>query len=151
VKKCQNQKAIYIDIFLPEKELKKQINGIVTDSLELEASKNPDTCNAFKIYALLATENEIADMRKNYIAGGWGYGHTKKAILDKILTDFAEQRKTFDHYMANRNELDKVLAEGADKARAVAKKVILRVRHKLGYLWVVSKLMIWGMFQLTFS
>ena len=132
--KMSKSKGNIIDIFLPEKELKKQINGIVTDSLELEASKNPDTCNAFKIYSLLANENEIADMRKNYIAGGWGYGHTKKAILDKILTDFAEQRKTFDHYMANRNELDKVLAEGADKARAIAKKVILRVRHKLGYL-----------------
>lgn len=132
--KMSKSKGNYIDIFLPEKELKKQINSIVTDSLELESPKNPDTCNAYKIYALLASENEIAEMRKNYVEGGWGYGHTKKAILDKILIGFSEERKRFDHYMSNRNELDKVLAEGANKARAVAQSVIKRVRHKLGYL-----------------
>lgn len=132
--KMSKSKGNYIDIFLPEKELKKQINSIVTDSLELESPKNPDTCNAYKIYALLATENEITEMRKNYTAGGWGYGHTKKAILDKILIGYSEERKRFDHYISNRNELDKVLAQGADKARAVAQNVIKRVRHKLGYL-----------------
>ncbi|MBL7897714.1 MAG: tryptophan--tRNA ligase, partial [Crocinitomicaceae bacterium] len=126
-------KGNIIDIFLPEKELKKQVNSIVTDSLELADSKNPDTCNAFKIYSLFATPEEIEVMRKNYVAGGWGYGHTKKAILDKILNDFSEERKRFDYYMANRNEIDKVLSEGAEKARKVARNVIERVRVKLGY------------------
>lgn len=132
--KMSKSKGNIIDIFLPEKELKKQVNGIVTDSLELEAPKNPDTCNAFKLYALLASKTEAEEMRKNYLAGGWGYGHTKKAILDKILTGFAEERKRFDHYNSNRAEIDKVLAEGAEKARILARTVLSRVRKKLGYL-----------------
>lgn len=132
--KMSKSKGNYIDIFLPEKELKKQVNSIVTDSLELEQPKNPDACNAFKIYSLLGDENSIAEMRKNYLAGGWGYGHTKKAILEIILSKFAEERKRFDYFMANRNEVDKVLFDGADKARKVAREVILRVRKKLGYL-----------------
>lgn len=132
--KMSKSKGNIIDIFLPEKELKKQINGIITDSLELADPKNPDECNAFRIYSLLASENEIAEMRKNYLAGGWGYGHTKKAILDKILSDFSEERKQFEYYMSNKNELDKVLGEGAAKAKLVAQSVLQRVRHKLGYL-----------------
>jgi tryptophanyl-tRNA synthetase len=132
--KMSKSKGNIIDIFLPEKELKKQVNSIVTDSLGLEEPKNPDTCNAFAIFALLADKTAIDDMRTNYQKGGWGYGHTKKAILDTILTKFAEERRQFDHYMANRAELDRVLKIGADKARAVAKAVIARVRKKVGYL-----------------
>lgn len=131
--KMSKSRGNIINLFLPEKELKKQVNNIITDSLELEAPKNPETCNAFKLYAVLASESETAEMRKNYLAGGWGYGHTKKAILDKILVDYAEARARFDHYMANRAELDKVLAEGAEKARAVAQGVLKRVRKNLGY------------------
>jgi len=132
--KMSKSKGNIIDIFLPEKELKKQVNAIVTDSLELEQPKNPDTCNAFKLYSLLADSNSIAEMRKNYLAGGWGYGHTKKAILETILTKFSEERKRFDYFMTNRNEIDKVLLEGAGKAQQVARSVISRVRKKLGYL-----------------
>ena len=132
--KMSKSKGNIIDIFLPEKELKKQINSIITDSLELEVSKNPDTCNAYKIYALLATKEEIQTMRTNYTNGGWGYGHTKKAILDLILNRFADERTKFDYYMNNKTELDKILAEGATKARVVAHEVIQRVRKKLGYL-----------------
>lgn len=72
-------------------------------------------------------------MRKNYTAGGWGYGHTKKAILDKILTDFAAERKRFDYFISNKTEIDKVLQDGAVKARKVARNVVERVRAKLGY------------------
>lgn len=132
--KMSKSKGNIIDLFLPEKELKKQVNSIVTDSLELADPKNPETCNAFKIYALFARETEVDQMRENYTAGGWGYGHTKKAIVDKILTDYAEERKKFDYYMNNRGELDLVLASGAAKARTVAKQVLNRVREKLGYL-----------------
>lgn len=132
--KMSKSRGNIINIFLPEKELKKQVNGIVTDSLELEAPKNPDTCNAFKLFSVLATSAEITTMRQQYEAGGWGYGHTKKAILDKILTGLAEDRKRYDYYMSNRGELDKVLAEGASKARSIARPVLNRVRQKLGYL-----------------
>lgn len=132
--KMSKSKNNYIDIFLPEKELKKQVNGIVTDSLGLEESKNPDTCNAFKIYSLLASSAEIATMRENYIKGGWGYGHTKKAILDKILFDYADARSKYDYFMNNKTEIDAVLFDGAERARKVAKSVLARVREKLGYL-----------------
>ncbi|MBK7129986.1 MAG: tryptophan--tRNA ligase [Crocinitomicaceae bacterium] len=132
--KMSKSKGNILDIFLPEKELKKQVNSIVTDSLELADPKNPDTCNAFKIYSLFASKDEVEQMRKNYSAGGWGYGHTKKAILDKILNDFADERKKFEYYMNHRSELDQVLASGANKARNVAKQVLNRVREKLGYL-----------------
>ena len=72
-------------------------------------------------------------MRKNYIDGGWGYGHTKKAILEKILDTFSVEREKFNYFMENKNEIDKVLAEGAEKAKLVAQDVISRVRKKIGY------------------
>lgn len=131
--KMSKSKGNYINIFLPEKQLKKQINSIVTDSLELEEPKDPDSCNAFAIYSLLADEAKVAEMRKNYTAGGWGYGHTKKAILDLILEKFKDVREKYDYYMNNKAELDKVLAEGAAKAKVVADDVMGRVRSKLGY------------------
>lgn len=131
--KMSKSRNNYINIFLPEKQLKKQVNSIVTDSKELDESKDPDTCNAFAIYALLANDTQIAEMRNNYINGGWGYGHTKKAILELILEDFKEAREKFNYYMENKGELDKVLAEGAAKAKVVADEVLGRVRAKLGY------------------
>lgn len=132
--KMSKSKGNIINIFLPEKQLKKQVNSIVTDSKELEESKDPDICNAYKLYALLADEDQVATMRQNYINGGWGYGHTKKAIFELILEKYADVREKFNYYMENKGELDKVLAEGADKARLVAKDVISRTRQKLGYL-----------------
>lgn len=131
--KMSKSRGNYINIFLPEKQLKKQINSIVTDSLELEEPKNPDTCNAFNIYALLANEQQIKEMRNNYTAGGWGYGHTKKAILELLLEGHKTERETFDFYMNNKGELDKVLAEGAEKANEIAQTVLSRVRKNLGY------------------
>lgn len=131
--KMSKSRGNLINIFLPENELKKQINSIVTDSLALEEPKNPDSCNAFKIYSVLANSDERERMRQNYLAGGWGYGHTKKAILDKILSDFAEDRKLFNYYTSNRSELDQVLKHGSEKARNIASQVLKRVREKLGY------------------
>jgi tryptophanyl-tRNA synthetase len=131
--KMSKSRGNTINIFLPEKQLKKQINSIVTDSLELEESKDPDTCNAYIIYALLADEQQITAMRENYINGGWGYGHTKKAILELILENFKTEREKYNYFMENKAELDKVLAEGAGKAKLVAADVISRVRAKTGY------------------
>jgi tryptophanyl-tRNA synthetase len=131
--KMSKSRGNTINIFLPEKQLKKQINSIVTDSLELEESKDPDTCNAYIIYALLADDQQITAMRENYINGGWGYGHTKKAILELILENFKTEREKYNYFMENKAELDKVLAEGAGKAKLVAADVISRVRAKTGY------------------
>lgn len=131
--KMSKSKGNIINIFLPEKQLKKQINKIETDSTPLEEPKNPDTCNAFAIYKLLASENQVEEMRQNYLAGGYGYGHAKKAILELILTKYAKQRELFNHYMSNKDELDEILKQGAEKANKVANEVLNRVRTKLGY------------------
>ena len=122
-----------INIFLPEKQLKKQVNGIVTDSTPLEEPKNPDTCNAFAIYALLASDADTAEMRNKYLAGGFGYGHAKKAILELILDKYAQQRDTYNRYMNDTAALDEILFKGAAKAREVAVPVLNRVRTKLGF------------------
>ena len=131
--KMSKSRGNFINLFLPEKELKKQINGIVTDSTPLEEPKNPDTCNAYQIYALLAKPSEVSTMRANYENGGWGFGHTKKAILEYILSEFSEERERFNYFMEHTNELDALLEKGAEKAKNVANDVLTRVRSKIGY------------------
>ena len=121
-----------IGLFLPEKQLKKQVMSIVTDSKELEEPKDPDTCKVFALFALLASEGEITEMRKNYLAGGYGYGHAKKALLELILDQFVNERKRYDELMADTSRIDDELAKGAEKARVVAREVLGRVRGKLG-------------------
>lgn len=131
--KMSKSKGNIINIFLPQKQLKKQINSIETDSTPLEEPKNPDICNAFTIYKLLASDEEIEIMRQNYLAGGYGYGHAKKAILELILTKYSTERERFDYYMNNKAELDTILKDGANKATQVANVVLDRVRTKLGF------------------
>lgn len=122
-----------INIFLPEKDLKKNIMSIVTDATPLEEPKNPDTCNVFKLFSLLADENQISEMRANYLKGGYGYGHSKTELLNLILTKFASPREKYNLYMNDKALLDKKLSIGAEKARIVAKETLKRVRGKLGY------------------
>lgn len=123
----------FINIFLPEKELKKIVMGIVTDATPLEDPKDPDTCNVFALYRLLATSEQTAAMRENYLKGGYGYGHAKTALLELILEKFKKERALYNHYMENRNELEAKLQTGADKARVIAKATLKRVREKLGF------------------
>ncbi len=123
----------FINIFLPEKELKKIVMSIVTDATPLEEPKNPDTCNVFALYKLLAAKEQIEEMRANYLKGGYGYGHAKTALYELILDKFKTPRETYNYYMLNRNELDAKLQIGADKARVIAKATLKRVREKLGF------------------
>jgi tryptophanyl-tRNA synthetase len=122
-----------INIFLPDKKLRKQIMGIKTDSLALEAPKNPDTDNVYALYKLLASEDQIEEMRRKYLAGNYGYGHAKQELYELIIDKFKTVRERYCHFMDNRNEIDDALAIGADKARKVAKEVLQRVRVKIGY------------------
>ena len=122
-----------IDVFAPEKELLKTIKTIVSDSTPLEAPKNPDTDTTFKLYSLLATPAETAIMRANYEAGGYGYGHAKKALYELILRRFAPERERFDFYLSNLPELDAQLAIGAKRAQEYGADVLARVRQKVGY------------------
>jgi tryptophanyl-tRNA synthetase len=122
----------FINIFLPEKELKKIVMSIVTDATPLESPKDPDTCNVFALYRLLADKEHIAAMRENYLRGGYGYGAAKTALYELLLEKFGKQRETYNYYMNNRNELDERLLQGAEKARVIAKATLNRVREKLG-------------------
>ncbi|WP_425392393.1 tryptophan--tRNA ligase [Ekhidna sp.] len=122
-----------IDVFLPEKKLRKNVMQIVTDSTPLEEPKNPDTCHVFAIYKLLASQEQIAEMRKKYEGGNYGYGHAKQELFELILEQFKTEREKFDYYMTNLNELEEELQKGEKKAAEVANDVLLRVKKKLGY------------------
>lgn len=132
--KMSKSRGNIIDIFESKGKLKKQVMGILTDSTPLEEPKNPDSCHVFAIYKLLASPEEVEQMRKNYLGGGYGYGHAKKELLNLILTRFEKERERFNYYMENLPELDAKLAEGEAKARKVAHEVLNRVREKIGYL-----------------
>lgn len=131
--KMSKSRGNYIDVFLPEKQLRKQIMSIVSDSTPLEEPKNPDTCHTFALYQLLASEAEVQAMRENYLGGNYGFGHAKQALFELILSKFEKQRVRFDELMANPSEIDAALQMGAKKARQVASGVLKRVRTKVGY------------------
>jgi tryptophanyl-tRNA synthetase len=122
-----------IDIFLPDKELKKQIGLIITDSTPLEAPKNPDTDNVFAIYKLIANPEQTESLRKNYLAGNFGYGHAKQALFELIVSKYAKEREAFNFYISNLPELEKKLAQSEVKATVIAREVLGRVRKKLGF------------------
>lgn len=122
-----------IDIFLTDKELRKQVLGIVTDSTPLETPKNPDTDNVFAIYSLLATEEEKSSLRNKYLSGNYGYGHAKQELYELIVERFSKEREAFNFYMSNLPELNKKLEQGEAKARIIAREVLGRVRKKLGF------------------
>ena len=122
-----------IDIFADEKSLKKQIMSIVTDSKGLEDKKNPKSCNIFNIFKLIASEDEVKKMKKNYSEGGYGYGHAKTHLLNLILDLFRKERKLYSELLQNPDHLYGILVKGEEKARVIADKVLERVRSKLGY------------------
>ncbi|WP_312150635.1 tryptophan--tRNA ligase [Empedobacter sp.] len=130
--KMSKSRNNFINIFLPEKQLRKQIMSIETDSTPLEDPKNPDTDNVFALYKLLATPEQIEEMRQNYLNGGYGYGHAKQALYELILEKYADARTKFDELMNDKVTLDAFLENGALKARDVAQKVLKRTRNKLG-------------------
>ncbi len=132
-KKMSKSRGNIIDIFLKGKPLKKQVMSIETDSTPLEDPKDPDNCNVFAIYKLLASSEQIEEMRKNYLAGGYGYGHAKKELLQLITEKFSEQREKFEYYMNNIEELEEILQKGEAKAREVALKRLQAVRNQLGF------------------
>ena len=131
--KMSKSKNNVINIFGSESELKKQIQSIETDSSSLESPKDWKKCNLFKLYKLIADEDQIEKMKTNYEAGGYGHGHAKKDFLELILKKYSAERNTFDHYISNPNEVEAILKLGASKAMITAEKVLNRVRKKLGY------------------
>jgi tryptophanyl-tRNA synthetase len=122
-----------IDIFLPEKELLKQIKTIKTDSTPMETPKDPDSDNVYAIYSLLATDDEKSALRAKYLAGNFGYGHAKQELYELIVRKFEDQRKRYAHLMSHPEELERQLSLGEDKARVIAHDVLQRVRKKVGF------------------
>lgn len=131
--KMSKSRNNFINIFVDDKALRKQIMGIQTDSTPLEEPKNPDTCNCFALYKLLATPEQTEAMKANYLAGNYGYGHAKQALFELIVEKFKTEREKYNYYINNLEEVDQLLLEGAAKAGAVANGVLKRVREKLGY------------------
>ena len=131
--KMSKSKNNTINIFLPEKKLRKQIMSIKTDSTPLEDPKDWKTCNCFGLYNILASKVEVETMKANYEGGNYGYGHAKQALFELIINRFAEPREKYAYYMNNLNEIDVALEKGATKAKLVADSVLKRVRNKVGY------------------
>lgn len=123
----------FINIYLPDKELLKVVKSIVTDSTPMEAPKNPDTCNVYKIYKLMASPEQNAEIREKYQKGGFGYGHAKQALFELIVEKFGEQREKYHQFMANPELIDEKLSIGASRAKSVADGVLGRLRDKLGF------------------
>ncbi len=119
----------YIDIFLPEKDLLKQIKKIVTDTTPLEEPKDPENDITFKLYSLIARPEQIEEMRENYLKGGYGYGHAKQALHQAILEKFEKPRELFQYYIENPKIIEEKLVEGEKKAEIIAKQTIKRVRN----------------------
>ncbi|MGA0164072.1 MAG: tryptophan--tRNA ligase [Bdellovibrionota bacterium] len=121
-----------IEIFAPEKVLKKQIMRIISDSKTLEEPKDPNDCLIYKIYRLVASPEKAEKMAAQLRAGNYGYGHAKTALFEEIMEIFQTQRKKFDHYMSHPSEIDAILQHGAAKAQEKAKKMISQVRQRVG-------------------
>jgi tryptophanyl-tRNA synthetase len=131
--KMSKSKNNTINIFLSDKDLRKQIMSISTDSALVEDPKNPDNCTVFKLYSLLSSPYEINELKNNYLSGGMGYGTAKTILYDLIIKKFKVEREKFKYYNSNPNEVYFALKKGAEKAKSVADKVLLRVRNKIGY------------------
>ncbi|MGB0256725.1 MAG: tryptophan--tRNA ligase [Flavobacteriaceae bacterium] len=131
--KMSKSKENTLNIFLDDKALRKQVMKIQTDSTPLEDPKDPDNCNVFALYELLANKEQTQVLRQEYLAGGMGYGHAKQALYELILERFAKERQQFNYFMEHPQEIEISLAKGADRARAIANEVLLRVRNKVGY------------------
>ena len=130
--KMSKSKSNIINIFLSDKQLKKQIMSIKTDSLPIESIKNPNTCNVFKLYSLIGNEAQVKQMKENYEKGGYGYGEAKSQLFNLILETYSKQRNTYNYLMDNRSEIDQILKEGSIRAKKIADQVIKRVKSKLG-------------------
>ena len=131
--KMSKSKNNIINIFLNDKKLRKQIMGIQTDSIPMEEPKDPNSCNVFALYKLMASESEIASMKANYEGGNYGYGHAKQALFELLIEQFSKEREMYNYYMENLEEVEKALEIGAKKASIIANEVLERVRKKLGY------------------
>jgi tryptophanyl-tRNA synthetase len=121
-----------IDIFDDEKETRKRVMSIVTDSMPVDSPKNPEASTIFQLYSLFASKDEIAEMRERFRKGGTGYGDFKKQVFEKLWEYFAPMRQRRAEILADKSYIDNVLSRGAERANEVADRVMTRVRGAVG-------------------
>ena len=131
--KMSKSKSNIIDIFLDDKKLRKQIMKIQTQSLSVEEAKNPDQCNVFKLFKIIASDDEVKKLHLRYTKGGIGYGEAKELLYHEIVNRFSINREKFFELTNNRDRVEELLLEGAIKARKQAQNVLKRVRSRVGY------------------
>ena len=131
--KMSKSKNNTIDVFLPEKQLRKQVMSIATDSTPLEQPKDPDNCTVFSLYSMIADEDAVKNMRQQYESGGFGYGDAKQALFEALMDKFSLARTQFNKYKENPKQMDQILHQGAKRAKSVANKTLKRVRKSLGF------------------
>lgn len=131
--KMSKSKGNTIDVFLDDNKLRKQIMKIKTNTLSIDEPKNPDDCNVFKLYKLIAGNDDVKALRKKYEDGGMGYGEAKEILFQEILKRFSDNRKAFFELQQNKEYVEKLLIEGSLKAREISQKVLKRVRSRLGF------------------
>ena len=99
----------------------------------MEQPKNAENCHVFKLYTLLASNIQSADLKKKYMRGNYGYGDAKQELFELICDKYKVERERFNHLMENKEILDLELEKGAEKARVIAREVLERVRNNIGY------------------
>jgi tryptophanyl-tRNA synthetase len=121
-----------IDIFSDEKQTRKRVMSIVTDSTPVESPKDPSGSTILQLYSLIASKDEISDMRERFLKGGTGYSEFKRELFEKLWEYFAPMRKRREEILANKSYIDSVLARGAERANEIADQVMTRVRAAIG-------------------
>ncbi|MFA6617892.1 MAG: tryptophan--tRNA ligase [Candidatus Neomarinimicrobiota bacterium] len=121
-----------IPLFLAPKKFRKIIMKIVTNSQEVEEAKNPDESHVFTLYKLFANEKEQQAARERYLAGGMGWGHAKQELFEIMEEHFSPMREKYDMLMEDPTHIEKILKEGAEKARTIASATVDRLRSAIG-------------------
>ena len=131
--KMSKSKSNIIDVFLDDKKLRKQIMKIQTQSLSVEEPKDPDKCNVFKLFKVIASDEDAKKLHSRYTNGGMGYGEAKELLYNHTLSRFSKNRELFFELNSNRDKVEQLLLEGALKARKQAQNVLKRVRARVGF------------------
>ena len=131
--KMSKSKSNIIDLFQDDKKLRKQIMKIQTQSLSVEEPKDPDQCNVFKLFKVIASDEDAKKLHSRYTNGGMGYGEAKELLYNHTLSRFSKNRELFFELNSNRDKVEQLLLEGALKARKQAQNVLKRVRARVGF------------------
>ncbi len=123
-----------IEMFLPEKKLRKKIMQIVTKPVSIEAKKDPEDCNVFELYKLFSSKKQQKELADKYRAGGMAYSYAKEQLFEAMNEFLKPMREKYEYFMNNKDKIDNILKEGSTKAREIAKKKIEFLRKEIGII-----------------